>query len=190
MNITPRFAAFLFAFITLLFTAPLSGSEALACEAAVCFPASVRVMLPDGRQVHISKIRPGDEVLGYDAATGQVRATRVRRLDIHSDHDYNLVQLTIGTPAVYAGLSVAAAPTARVAKVLVTPNHPFVTAGRQALRADKLASFDDLFRISGQGVETTHLVDRQPAGTAWEVYNLRTDTGNYFVNGVLVSSNQ
>ncbi|WP_324677269.1 hypothetical protein [Hymenobacter sp. GOD-10R] len=165
-----------------------SYNKPFACEAAVCFPPSARVTLPDGRQVHISKVRPGDEVLGYDVATGQVRATRVLRLDIHSDHDYQLVQLTIGTPAVYASLASAAAPSTPVAKILVTPNHPFVTADRQALRADQLESFNDLLRLNGRGVEATHLVDRQPAAPTWEVYNLRTETGNYFVSGVLVSS--
>ena len=165
-----------------------SYNKPFKCEATVCFPPSARVTLPDGRQVHINKIRPGDEVLGYDAATQRVRATRVQRLDIHNDHDYELVQLTIGTPAVYAGLGAAAAPAAPVAKVLVTPNHPFITAAQQAMRADQLEPSDDLLRLSGQGVEAAHLADRQPAGTAWEVYNLRTETGNYFVGGVLVGS--
>ena len=44
-----------------------------------------------------------------------------------------------------------------------------------------------MLRLGESGLETTYLADRQPANTAWEVYNLRTETGNYFVNGVLVS---
>ncbi|GGF23678.1 Hint domain-containing protein [Hymenobacter cavernae] len=158
------------------------------CELATCFPPSARVNLPDGRQVHISRIRPGDEVLGYDAAMGRLRPVRVQRVDIHSDHDYALVQLTIGTPAVYADLGTAAALATPAIKLLMTPNHPIITADRQALRADQLQPSDEVLRLNENEVETTHLADRQPAGTAWEVYNLRTETGNYFVSGVLVGS--
>ncbi|GAB2947418.1 hypothetical protein GCM10027048_10460 [Hymenobacter coalescens] len=160
------------------------------CEQAVCFPAFARVTLPGGRQVHISQVRPGDLVLGYDAARGLVVPTRVVRLDIHDEKAYPLVQLTIGTPEVYAGLDAAPARPRRAASELVlTPNHPIVTTDGQQLRADELRPSDDVLQLQPEAtVETTHLGDRQAAGTAPIVYNLRTETGNYFVSGVLVGS--
>ncbi|WP_400190299.1 Hint domain-containing protein [Hymenobacter sp. B81] len=158
------------------------------CEEATCFPATARVQLPDGRQVPISRVRPGMEVLGYDAATGRLVPTRVQRLDIHDEQSYELVQLTIGTPAVYAGLEPAAAPGQEAAELVLTPNHPVLTAAGPALRADELRPTDELLRLGNAAVETTHLADRQPAGKTGTVYNLRTATGNYFVSGVLVGS--
>ncbi|KAA9327151.1 hypothetical protein F0P96_18110 [Hymenobacter busanensis] len=158
------------------------------CELATCFPAAARVMLADGREVAISRVRPGDEVLGYNAATGQTVKTRVTRLDIHDERKYELVQLTVGAPAIYAGLTTPAAPATDATELLLTPNHPVLTADGQALRADELRPSDDLLRLAVAGVETTHLADRQPAGSTGIVYNLRTETGNYFVSGVLVGS--
>ncbi|RAK63500.1 Hint domain-containing protein [Hymenobacter edaphi] len=160
------------------------------CEEAVCFPAYARVALPDGREVHISKVRPGDVVLGRDARTGRVVPTRVVRLDIHDEQKYPLVQLTIGVPPVYAGLdNTPGRPYKPAAELTVTPNHPIVTAEGQQLRADALRPSDNLLQLSSAAaLETTHLTDRQAAGTAPVVYNLRTETGNYFVGGVLVGS--
>lgn len=159
------------------------------CEEAVCFPATARVALPDGREVLISQVRPGDVVLGYDAQTGQPVPTRVLRLDVHDQQAYPLVQLTIGTPAVYAGLAPQAAPARPATELLLTPNHPLISADGQPRRADELRPSDDVLQLSGNGaVETTHLSDRQAAGTAPAVYNLRTETGNYFVSSVLVGS--
>ncbi|GAB3838558.1 Hint domain-containing protein [Hymenobacter jeollabukensis] len=160
------------------------------CEEAVCFPAYARVALPEGREVHISKVRPGDVVLGYDALTGKAVPTRVVRLDIHDEQKYPLVQLTIGAPLVYAGLETAPGrPYKPATELTVTPNHPVVTAEGQQLRADELRPSDNVLQLgSAAAVETTHLTDRQDAGTAPIVYNLRTETGNYFVGGVLVGS--
>ncbi|OON68597.1 Hint domain-containing protein [Hymenobacter sp. CRA2] len=160
------------------------------CEELVCFPLYARVALPNGREVSISKVRPGDVVLGYDAQTGRVVPTRVVRLDIHDDKAYPLVQLTIGAPQVYAGLLPAGGHAYKPATELtMTPNHPILTRDGQQLRADELRPSDDVLQLSAQtAVETTHLSDRQAAGTAPIVYNLRTETGNYFVGGLLVGS--
>ncbi|GAA4384235.1 hypothetical protein GCM10023186_26210 [Hymenobacter koreensis] len=167
-----------------------SYDQPFQCELATCFPAFARVTLADGRQVPISKVRPGMEVLGYDAATGRTVATRVQRLDIHDDEKaYELVQLTIGTPAVYAGLEAAPLHAGKEAVELVlTPNHPVLTAQKQALRADQIQPSDDLLMLRSDAVELTRLADRQPAGKTNAVYNLRTGTGNYFMSGVLVGS--
>lgn len=159
------------------------------CEEAVCFPATARVALPDGRKVHISQVRPGDVVLGYDPQTAQLVPTRVLCLDVHDRQAYPLVQLTIGTPAVYAGLAPQAAPARPATELLLTPNHPILTAAGQPVRADELRPSDDVLQLGANAaVATTHLSDRQAAGTAPAVYNLRTETGNYFVSGVLVGS--
>lgn len=159
------------------------------CEEAVCFPATARVALPDGREVLISQVRPGDVVLGYDPQTHQTVPTRVLRLDTHDQQNYPLVQLTIGTPAMYAGLAPQAAPIQAATELLMTPNHPILTAEGQPVRADELRPSDDVLQLGASAaVATTHLADRQPAGTAPAVYNLRTETGNYFVSGVLVGS--
>ncbi|MCC3159551.1 Hint domain-containing protein [Hymenobacter sp. 15J16-1T3B] len=160
------------------------------CEEAVCFPAYARVALPEGREIHISKVRPGDVVLGYDALTGKTVPTRVLRLDIHDEQKYPLVQLTIGAQQVYADLdSTPGRPYKPATELTVTPNHPIVTAEGQQLRADELRPSDNVLQLgSAAAVETTHLTDRQDAGAVPIVYNLRTETGNYFVGGVLVGS--
>ncbi|RTQ48241.1 hypothetical protein EJV47_17485 [Hymenobacter gummosus] len=159
------------------------------CEELVCFPAFARVALPDGRQVHISKVRPGDVVLGYDAQTGRPVPTRVVRLDIHDEQAYPLVQLTIGAAPVYAGLEMLVGRYKAATELVLTPNHPIVTRQGQQLRADELRPSDDVLQLgTDAAVETTHLADRQAAGSARVVYNLRTETGNYFVSGVLVGS--
>ncbi|GAA4013064.1 hypothetical protein GCM10022408_27440 [Hymenobacter fastidiosus] len=159
------------------------------CEQVVCFPASAQVALPNGRPVAIQTLRAGDVVLGYDAATGQLVPTRVLRLDVHREQVYPLVQLTIGPPAVYAGLqSVAAYSSKPAAELVLTPNHPLILDDGQLRRADQLLPSDEVVQLGFGGVETNSLTARQPAGAAAVVFNLRTETGNYFVTGILVGS--
>lgn len=158
------------------------------CELATCFPAMAAVTLPSGKQAPIASLHPGDVVLGYDATTGKVAPTRVLRLDEHSEAAYPLVQLTIGTPAVYASTSAEPMTAPASVELVLTPNHPLVLASQQTRRADALQTTDELLQLRQYTLVVTALSDRQPAGTAPAVYNLRTETGNYFVQGILVGS--
>ncbi|MCR5886736.1 Hint domain-containing protein [Hymenobacter sp. J193] len=162
--------------------------QPFSCHLATCFPATAMVALPGGRQLPIEQIRAGDVVLGYDAAADAVVPTRVLRLDEHTEAAYLLVQLTIGAYAVYASVEPSLASGLPATELLLTPNHPLVLGNGQTRRADSLQTTDDLLQLQAATVAPTHLTDRQDAGTAPAVYNLRTESGNYFVSGILVGS--
>ncbi|MBG8551971.1 Hint domain-containing protein [Hymenobacter guriensis] len=162
--------------------------QPFSCHLATCFPATAMVALPGGRQLPIEQVRAGDVVLGYDAAAGAVVPTRVLRLDEHTEAAYPLVQLTIGASAVYASVEPTLASGLPATELLLTPNHPLVLGNQQTRRADTLQTTDDLLQLQAATVAPTHLTDRQDAGTTPAVYNLRTESGNYFVSGILVGS--
>jgi hypothetical protein len=158
------------------------------CEQNTCFPAPALVTLADGSRQAIASIKAGTLVQSYDAATGRLTTTRVTAVQVHADQEYTLLRLRFATPAAVAGLSAGAAPMLPAAEVLATPNHPFITAGNEAVRADELTAAQAVPFAGLQGMEAAFLTGRTEAATVPVVYNLQTEAGNYFVEGMLVGS--
>ncbi len=136
--------------------------------APTCFVAGTPIRLAGGGTRAIEAVRVGDEVLGYDTATGRVEAARVLKTFLH--------------PA-------AATPTTLVVNghLRVTPDHPFY-AGGAWVRADHLRVGDMLLEVGAHGaVRPTPVVSitRVPGGM--RTYNLEVaGVHDYFAGGVLV----
>ena len=63
--------------------------------AAESFTADTMVLLPNGKAVPISKLKPGDKVLATDTKTGKDQAETVTAVLVH--HDTDLYDLTVKT---------------------------------------------------------------------------------------------
>ncbi|GAA4353513.1 hypothetical protein GCM10023185_14210 [Hymenobacter saemangeumensis] len=161
-------------------------AKPFVCEENSCFPAQALVTLADGSKQAIASIKAGSLVQSYDARTGRISTTRVSAVQVHADHDYPLLRLRFATPAVLASTEDTVAPLLPATEVLATPNHPFLTADNDAVRADALSSTQAVPFTAAAGLEPAYLAERSSAGTATVVYNLKTEAGNYFVEGLLV----
>ncbi|HAI75475.1 MAG TPA: hypothetical protein DCM08_04445, partial [Microscillaceae bacterium] len=153
---------------------------------ASCFPAEAQVTLADGSSKSIATIQPEDKLLGMDANGALSVQNQVLAIDIHSGN-YPLLALHFEPISV----SFASAQSTQMPayELICTPNHPVKTTvgvkQASALQAGDQVYFYD---VTTQQVITATLVDAQKSvEKASRVYNLKTQTGNYWVNGVLVN---
>jgi|GEM_PF-4930582 len=161
-------------------------AKPFVCEENTCFPAQALVTLADGRKQAIATITAGTLVQSYDARTGLISTTRVSEVQVHAGQEYQLLRLRFSTPAPLASANEAATPMLSATEVLATPNHPFVTAENEAVRADELSRNQAVPFAAASGFESAYMAERSSAGTVPVVYNLKTEAGNYFVEGMLV----
>ena len=136
-----------------------------------CFAAGTRVLMADGSWRPIEAIPAGAAVLAFDDRTRQIVSTRVSEtLDHQPEPIYR---------AVVEGVD---------RELLVTPNHPFYSAG-QWRRIGQLAVQSELFYFDSTRGESSarRLLAFEPTGYAEPVYNFEVEEAHsYFVNGVLV----
>ena len=135
-----------------------------------CFPAGTKVQTLSG-EVNIESIKIGDEVLGYDFATGKVTPVHVTRTYVHH-HDATLISIAL--PEL---------PT-----IEITPEHPLFSVSRNTwITAGALAAGEQIQQLSTKDKVASVVISSvsEHANTA-DVFNFETDvTGNYFVGGVL-----
>ncbi|MEA2345348.1 MAG: hypothetical protein QOF63_3517 [Thermoanaerobaculia bacterium] len=144
-----------------------SISCTIATTVDPCFPASTRVLTPRGWTT-IAELGPGDEVLGYDAATGR---TSVRHVTRRLDH---------GLAAIW---DVRIAGSNDV--IATTAGHPFLTT-RGWVTAQHLAAGDELVTIGGL-VQVERV---QKSARCEPVYNLHTTIDHTFiVQGYVIAHN-
>ena len=135
-----------------------------------CFPAGTKVQTPTG-EINVESVKVGDEVLGFDFATGKTVAVHVTQTHIHH-FDAKLKKLTLSDGATLE----------------VTPEHPLYSETRLGfVKAGELVAGEQLKVLDGdrkvQALEIGSVADESNND---DVYNLETDTTkNYFVAGIL-----
>jgi RHS repeat-associated protein len=110
------------------------GDEGLAwlddvVGAACSFPPDTPVATPSGQRP-IGELEPGDEVLAYDPAAGTASARSVSAVSVHADE-------AIATVLVDGE------------RLVTTPDHPVLTAGRGWLAAGELRAGETIRRLDG-----------------------------------------
>lgn len=135
-----------------------------------CFPAGTKVQTPTG-EINVETIKVGDEVLGFNFATGKTVTVHVTQTHIHHfDAKLKKLELTDG------------------AFLEVTPEHPLYSETRLGfVKAGDLVAGEQLKVLDAdrkvQALEIGNIADESNSN---DVYNLETDTTkNYFVAGIL-----
>lgn len=129
-----------------------------------CFAAGTMIAMAGGAEKRIEEIAPGDEVMGYDHATGRATKTKVVRL--FKSEAKALLRLSIN---------------GRVMRV--TPEHEIWLPERGLYAPAEDARIGErMLRADGSTVPIAALGSEGGA----EVYNFETETHNYFAQGVLV----
>ncbi len=157
-----------------LFRAMCFNKNAASCPLAstsgghiFCFGPETRIMLADGGEIEIEKIRAGDEIVAFDAkfskssrlTTARVKATAVTK-------DQKILKIN---------------------ELRVTPLHKLVLASGRAVMAEELKIGDKILKADGSVEEVASIeADLKPI----TVYNLVLDGGKegYIANGMRVLS--
>ncbi|MFB3893466.1 MAG: Hint domain-containing protein [Phycisphaerae bacterium] len=135
-----------------------------------CFLPDTPVMLPDGRQLAIRDVRPGQELLAFKP-DGTAVAARVQAVMTIQADEYFIVT------------------TGRMA-VRVTAEHPFLTGnavGGEFRTVQALKPGDTVYAWDGRGLAAQPITSIERIRQSVRVYNLQTDWPNtFFAAGVAV----
>ncbi len=151
-----------------------------------CFPANALVSMLNGSNLEISKVKKGDVVMAYDEVRGIYTETKVMEVERHAG-SFIINEISADS---YDNLSVSVKQDVKGSSkkwsLQCTPNHPILTSAgvisaSELVRGMTLYSFDESKKINPVIVTDVQLLDKTTV-----VYNLKTEIGNYFVNGIAV----
>jgi hypothetical protein len=157
-----------------LFRAMCFNKNAASCPLAsssgghiFCFGPETRIMLADGGEIEIEKIRAGDEILAFDAKfskSGALKPARVKATAITKDQKI-----------------------LKINDLRVTPLHKIVLASGRAVLAQELKIGDQILKVDGSSEEVASIESELKPIT---VYNLVLEDGKegYIANGMRVLS--
>ncbi|HUK83133.1 MAG TPA: TIM44-like domain-containing protein [Verrucomicrobiae bacterium] len=132
-----------------------------------CFLPDTPILRADGSRVAISRVRPGDKLLAFDAEGAIVTGT-VRQILTHEVDEYLIVR------------------TDRV-ELRVTVEHPFYVGDGTFKTLEALQIGDFIYAFDGQGLGAQRIVSIERVRARTRVYNLQTDYPNtFFANGMAV----
>ncbi|HKQ59749.1 MAG TPA: Hint domain-containing protein [Candidatus Polarisedimenticolaceae bacterium] len=127
-----------------------------------CFLAGTQITLADGSTKPIETVVPGDRVLAYDEATGELKPDTIRKVHEPIETDFYLV--VNGT-------------------LRLTPSHPVLSHGKW-IAIGQLKVGDELTRADGTAVIVESLETRSDKV---KVYNFAVNPyGTYLANGIIV----
>lgn len=142
------------------------------CGGGGCFAGDALVLMADGTERPISTLKPGDTIMGFDAATHTAVPRQVERLAIHPPEDS-----PDGTVIINGNIR-------------ATTNHPFLSAGR-AVTAGRLQVGDVMHLVQWRGGRTT--IDPVPITSVTHMaggitsYDVKTSPpGGYVIGRVIV----
>jgi hypothetical protein len=157
-----------------LFRAMCFNRNAASCPLAsssgghiFCFGPETRIMLADGGEIEIEKIRAGDEILAFDAKfskSGALKPARVKATAITKDQKI-----------------------LKINELRVTPLHKIVLQSGRAVLAEELKIGDKILKADGSVEEVASIENGLKPIT---VYNLVLEDGKegYIANGMRVLS--
>lgn len=139
----------------------------VSTTSATCFVGETMVDTPKGKR-RIKDIRVGDEVLGFDHDTKEIRTTKVLRLQKPS-YSTKLLEITVGS-----------------LKVRCTPNHLVITP-QGSVRASSLSVGDEIYVRSRGRVVARTVTARHIFAKRERVYDIGLEKyGAYFADGFVV----
>lgn len=156
-------------------------------EYEYCFPADGLVKMADGREKKICEVQSGEWILGGTPnQPSSWKPHLVEEVEVHQDRQYDIIELElIAQEPVFASQTPALAP---IYLLSATPNHPLAT-GDGPKRIGELSKDDLLWYWDdaiGAFVKVKVKEIRSKAGASASVYNLRTSSPAYLVNGIVV----
>ncbi|HZE83848.1 MAG TPA: Hint domain-containing protein [Puia sp.] len=154
----------------------------------ICFPGNMQVTLAGGSKKTLDEVRPGDEILAVDPATGQTTSVRVKELTVHEARNYAITELFLLHADEWT--TAAGREVRLLSKTLrATPNHPMVTAGGNK-KIGEIAEGEELRCLderTGNYLEYTVWKRSESAGGIQKVFNIVAGGGSTFImNDVMV----
>lgn len=144
--------------------------EGIAVHNKGCFLPDSPILKADGRQIPISAIKPGDEVMAF-TGDGKLVRTKVRELLRARADSYRLVTTALGV-------------------LRVTGEHPFYVGGGKFKTLDSLKAGDTVFACDGKTLSPQRIVSIKKIPGRIEVYNLQTETPHTFFAGHIAVHNK
>jgi hypothetical protein len=149
----------------------------------VCFPGDAMVTMADGTGKKISEIKPGEFVLSFDKEKKRICPTLVKQVQMH-EGSFPMMKLKFDDPQ--NDLLASTEAIVSTSFLEATANHPVMTTqGVKPLSEIKIN--DIIYLYSDNTRKEVKVVSIKPnTYSAGKVYNLITEYGNYFVNGIMV----
>lgn len=182
----PGFLACVSFVISKEFSALLAGSSGSLEEEGeyeYCFPSDAMVLLASGKELPISELEPGMEIMSWDSDEERFCQTVVTGLDVHLRESIPLFEIWMTDPGVLLTQTV----DEPVLKLLsLTPNHPIEsTQGR--MRAEEVAPGMNIFlEVNGELTAVPVMASRPSLKTETKVYSILTSDMPFFVEAVMV----
>jgi len=152
-----------------------------------CFPAGTLITMADGSLKEIEKIKKGELVMGYSLAGKKQIAVSVERTRVFDKQPHRLMEVSFDETPPVASLVGSSAPD--VFSMKLSPYHPVFTKERGWIQASEIKPGYTVLYCSSTSAELREIkvktVD-QIKETVPVVYNIKTGSGNYFANGILV----
>ncbi len=152
-----------------------------------CFPAGTFIALAGGTQKEIEKIKEGDRVMGYSTEERRTLFVTVEKARVFDEHPNRLIEIGFDETQPVASLKGWA--EAIVFSIKLSPFHPVYSKEKGWIRASQLAPGYTVLYCPAGANEVREIkvktVD-QVRESVPVVYNIKTSSGNYFANGVLV----
>ena len=135
-----------------------------------CFLPDSPVLKPDGTEIRISAVQPGDKLLAF-TPEGRLVNAEVRNIIRHEVDEYLLLKTDRQT-------------------VRVTRDHPFYVGNGTYKTLEALKVGDTLVAWDGQSLAEQRIVSLEKIRERVPVYNLQTDQPNTFFAGRLAVHNK
>jgi hypothetical protein len=154
----------------------------------ICFTANTLITMAEGTQKLITDIEEGDSILSYDYLTLKPITSKVSKLIVHNDQQYNITRITLNNDKLlFASSNNNYINTSFV--IEATPNHPVVTTKGiktigELTANDKLLYYD--FNLN-EFYELPIIKTEKNVKEVDNVYNIKLiDNINYIANNLVV----
>lgn len=168
------------------FMALLAGSAAgqeQEGEYEYCFAEKALVQLADGREIPVSEIIPGMEIMSWDVTDQVFTKTMVTGLDIHRRVSIPMYEIWVTDPSVLLADNLDQPVLKRL---YITPNHPVETKSGIMSAREIQAGMHIYCEENGALISVPVMASRIAHSSEKTVYSIITEDMPFFVEGILV----
>ena len=146
-----------------------------------CFPPNQRIKLFNGHTKFVKDLKQGDTLSGFDSVSEAIIPSIITNITIHKERYYPVV--TLGKNNLLASTDYYNTTSSIVT---CTANHP-VHTDKGAKRIDEITLEDLIYHLNEDNETKVSTIDDIETGIIKsEVYDIKSTTGNYFINGLLI----
>ncbi len=168
------------------FSALLAGSaggQEEEGEYEYCFAENAMIQVAGGREIIVSDIVPGMEIMSWDSKRQASTKTVVTGLDVHHREAIDMYEIWVTDPAVLLADNLNQPVLKRL---YLTPNHPVETESG-IMRAEEIRAGMHIYcKENGELISVPVMASRTAHSSETTVYSIITEGMPFFVEGILV----